>query len=269
MAGEVKMPRFAVGTWDNLDDAFKALQKEAYNPSPTHRKLHHAVTEGEKVAKDVATAVAAAIITPVAVITLPAFAALAATVGIAGVVEFAGGVVQEAYEGFKDSKDLPKVHGQDPVLLQRNQIMSTIHPDKKLSDLAGDRRGTRGPVYVKDVLEGIVPHYIAAKRNWTRGPFKVNSCQAAEDLYRVFAETDYHLSKMFAYAKALRAFADTYVKFCEDSGKKVKGAYDNDAKPAIDAVLNHGKDWHERNCHVTDHCYRTHKASRMFTKKAA
>ena len=262
------MSLMSVGTWSK-EQAFEHLQKEAYNPSRTHRELHHAVTEGEKVTKDVAIAVAAAILAPALVVTLPAFTALVAGVGIAGAAELLSGVGQELYEGFRDSKDLPtKVSGSELPVLLRSNIMSILH-NKSLRELAGDRRGTRGTVYIKDALEGIVPHYIAAKRNWKGGQqYSVKSCQDAENLYRMFAETDYHLSKMSAYAKQLAKFANAYVQFCDTNALKVKHAYE-EAKGKINTVLNYDEDWHKRNCHVTDHCYRTHKASRMFTKKAA
>lgn len=253
-----------VGYWNNAQDAFPHLEKEAYSPSSTDRKFDHAMKQVAKVGVDVTVAVGTALATPLMVIALPELAAFAGGAAIAGAFELTTTAI---LEGFKDSKDLPKPSQHLPVL-QRGQITSIIHPDKKLSDLAGDRPGTRGPVYLKDLLDGIWPHYVAAKRNWKANSHPLNSCQDAEDLYRMFAETDYHLSKMRAYAKALQEFATAYVTFCDANATKVREVYSK-AKDGINKVLDAPEDWHKQHCHVNDHCYRTSKASRLFTKKAA
>jgi hypothetical protein len=212
-------------------------------------------------------AVATAILSPALVITLPALAALAVTVGIAGAVEFTSGVGQEVYEGFKDSKDLPQVRGHVVGQVNRSDIKSILH-GVKLRDLAGDRHGTRGFVLFKDLLDGIFAHYVAAKRNWKSGGYDPKSCQEAENLCRMFAETDYHLSKMSAYAHRLKEIADAYVAFCDTNAAKVQQSYKDAKNKIMNNVLDQNEHWHKQHCHVNEHCYRTHKLSRMFTKAA-
>ena len=252
----------------SADDAFDHLVKNAYDPSRTHRKADHAMKTAAKVTTGVVGALETALLIPLAVIALPAFTALAVGAAIAGGVEAGTGVILDHVKGFKDSKDLPKLgQGQQqekwPVLL-RESIRSIILPWKTLRDLAGDRPGTRGPVYLKDVVEGIRAHYFLAHRNWQAHEHEVNSCRDAENLVRVFAEADYHLAKMSAYARALQHYANAYVAWCDRNTGNVRTAWDNQALPAIQKTLQKDVDWHEHHCDRLKHCYRTHKLERLF-----
>jgi hypothetical protein len=255
---------FFHGKW-TANEAFEALMKEAYNPSSTDRKFNNAMKQVVKVGADVAIAAGTALAIPLAVVTLPALAALGVGAAIAGTVDLAAVVTEDHVKGFKDSKDLPKLKMNKQPLLDRSQINSILFY-KQLLQLAGDRPGTRGPVYLNDVLEGMQTHYIAAKRNWKARAHPVNSCQDAENLFRVFAETDYHLSKMSAYAKALQAWANAYVVFCDRNAVNVQNAF-GEAYAAIDRVLEKDENWHKQNCGVAEHCYRTRKLSRLLTSK--
>ena len=261
-----------IGWKYNADEAYTHLVKNAYDPSRTHRKADHAMKTAAKVTTGVVAALETALLIPLAVIALPAFTALAVGAAIAGGVEAGTGVALDHAKGFKDSKDLPKVGKEEtdkwPVLLREN-IKSIIHPLCTLRQLAGDRPGTKGPVYLKDVVGGIRAHYFLAHRNWPAHDHEVNSCQDAEDLYRVFAEADYHLSKMSAYAKALQQYANAYVAWCDKNTANVKAAWTGKALPAIQKTLQMDVDWHEHHCGRFAHCYRTHKLERLFHWHAA
>lgn len=282
-----------VDTYKDPKQAFEALEKECYKPKTSTSRTTHKVEKGVAIAVGGAAlgaggaalgvvlapagaALAAAFALPsLAALTHMSAAALAAT-GSA-VSSIGGSAGSAAYSGLKDRKDMPCTPGNVPAL-DRTTIKSLLRKDNggtplTLKQVAGDRAGTKGNVYVKDLLEAIVAHYQLAMRNWNDPPFRPgmqspspHSCQEAEDLYRKFVEVDYHLSKMCAYAEKLKEVADAYVTFCKRNAFTLEGYFD-DCKRRVNLVLEQRDDWHHKHCNVMDHCYRTSKFSRMGVTK--